>query len=361
MFDPKLWSPDQLQQHSLDSRQFIDFRESTLSNGMRIIEAYNGSGLHFTLLPDRGLDIWTAHYKGVPLTWVAPGSPRPPDYGQTWLEQFPGGLLATCGLRHVGPPETDAETGESRDLHGNYNRLRARDVSVTRSGVESIDLSGVVHEGHLHGDHIELARMVSLNLGEPTIHISDVVTNLNDQPVPFMILYHFNLGYPLMAEGAQLFTPSVTTYARDEVARPGLDRWANYDAAIPGYKEQVYFHHLKGDNNGYTEVALVRGEFGMAVEWKLDTLPYLTQWKNMRQGMYVTGIEPGNCIPEGQNAARNSGRLKMLQPGESVAFNCRLKLLEGADAVEAAKARIASLAASGTPADAQLDEFAVEA
>ena len=104
-----------LEQYSVDLRQFIDFRQSTLPNGMRIVEAHNSSGLSFTLLPDRGLDIWTMHYKGMPLTWISQGSPHLPDYGANWLRLFNGGVLVTCGLRHAGPPETDEQTGEERD------------------------------------------------------------------------------------------------------------------------------------------------------------------------------------------------------------------------------------------------------
>jgi hypothetical protein len=75
--DPTSWTLDELRKHSVDMRQFIDFRESTLPNGMRIIDCYNSSGLTFTLLPDRGLDIWTAHYKGIPLTWISQGLVTP--------------------------------------------------------------------------------------------------------------------------------------------------------------------------------------------------------------------------------------------------------------------------------------------
>jgi hypothetical protein len=358
MLDSTFWATDQLQRHSLDSRQFLDFRESRLPNGMRIIEAYNGSGLHFTLLPDRGLDIWTAHYKGIPLTWVAPGSPFPPDFGAPWLQQWCGGLLTTCGLRHVGQPETDADTGEYRDLHGHYTRLRAHDVKVNRSGVESIDLSGVVNEGAMHGDQLELVRMVSLNLGEPTIHIADVVTNLNDKPVPLMILYHINPGYPLLAGGTRLHAPDATVYPLDEYARLGLNQSAEYAAAAPQYRDQVYFHHVKAGENGETEVALLHEKFGLSIVWNSTTLPYLSQWKNTRQGMYITGIEPGNCIPEGQNAAKQAGRLRMLAPGESETFNCRISLIEGGDGVEAARQRIASLAQNGRPVELKLEDYA---
>lgn len=358
MLDSSLWSREQLEQHSVDSRQFLDFRDSTLPNGMRIIEAYNSSGLHFTILPDRGLDIWTAHYKGVPLTWVAQGSPFPPDFGSSWTQQFNGGLMTTCGLTHSGPPETDAQTGEQRDLHGRYSRLRAQDVGVTRAGVDSIDLYGVVREQRLFGEQLELARNYTLNLGEPTIHIADVVTNRGDTPVPFMLLYHFNVGYPLVAQGARLHTPNAAVYPRDEAAKAGYERWAEYDAGTPGYAEQVYFHHVKANDEGYAEAALVHEGFGLSVQWSSDTLPYLTQWKNTRNGIYVSGIEPANCIPEGQNAARQSGRLMMLEPGESEAFNCRLRVLDGAQAVVAAQRRIERMAQGGTPVDVQLEDYA---
>src|SRR5262245_2437740 len=119
-----------VEKHSLDMRQFIDFRQATLPNGLRTVEVYNGSGLTFTLLPDRGLDIWTAHYKGKPLTWISQGSPFPPDFGQSWLRQFNGGLMTTCGLTHAGPPETDDQTGEIRDLHGKFTRLRAGSLQI---------------------------------------------------------------------------------------------------------------------------------------------------------------------------------------------------------------------------------------
>ena len=45
-----------LDRHSVDRRQWMDFREAVLPDGQRIIDAYNSSGLTFTVLPDRG---WT--------------------------------------------------------------------------------------------------------------------------------------------------------------------------------------------------------------------------------------------------------------------------------------------------------------
>lgn len=347
-----------LDRYALDPRQFLDFRESRLPDGSRIVDAYNASGLTFSLLPDRGLDIWSAHYNGIPLTYISPGSPFPPDEGLSWLRAFNGGLLTTCGLMHVGPPETDDETGEQRDLHGRFTRLRAQDLRIMRDGFDTIHLTAKLNEQRLHGEQYEITRWYTLDIGEPTIRLADVVTNLSDEPLPLMALYHINVGYPLVAAGARLWAATEASYPRDDTARAGLGRWYAYAAAEPRYAEQVFFHHVRHGRDGLSEVMLVNGDFGFSVAWNAQTMPYLTQWKNTRQGMYVNGIEPGNCIPEGQNSARRSSRLEMLPPGESRAFNCQLTVLPDTEAIQTARERISTLEDKGTPARAKLDDFA---
>jgi hypothetical protein len=354
--DPKMCKREELEKHSVDMRQFIDFRQSILPNGMRIIEAYNGSGLTFTILPDRGMDIWTAHYKGIPLTWISQGSPHPPDFGQTWLQQFNGGLLTTCGLTHVGPPEKDDVTGEFRDLHGRYSRLRAN-VEISMGTWHSneqyfLELNGQLSENKLFGEQISIRRLYMLGLGQPEIQISTFVSNRGDTPVPLMLLYHFNLGFPLIREGTEFLTTG-NGYPRDDTARTGLDTWASYEAGSPHYAEQVFFHHGKyaerSDSTKYSLSGILNDDLGLQFRWHTDSMPYLTQWKNTRQGIYVSGIEPGNCIPEGQNAARHRGRLVMLEPQQTMSFVCELLVLDGKQEIETCRQRISLLEQTGKP------------
>ncbi len=64
--------------------------------------------------------------------------------------------------------------------------------------------------------------------------------------------------------------------------------------------------------------------------------------------MYVHGIEPGNCVPEGQNAARAGGRLRWIAPGETI--DCGpivLSLYTEAEAIAGLRARVASLRSQG--------------
>lgn len=373
--DPKTWTREEIEQHSLDMRQFIDFRQSTLPNGMRIIDAYNSSGLTFTLLPDRGLDIWTAHYKGIPLTWISPGSPHPPEFGRGWLEQFNGGLLTTCGLTHVGPAEVDDVTGERRDIHGKYSRLRAENVQISDSHYEPVSLEedeppyeryeliigATVHQSSLFGEQLELRRTIWQSLAQPDIGLSDHITNIGDRPAPLMLLYHLNLGFPLIQEGSQLYVNAEKVYPRDAAAKAGYETWARYDAPTPGYPEQVFFHHIKTNQHGMASLLLLNAaeDFALKLTWDARSLPYFTQWKNTRQGIYVCGLEPGNCIPEGQNAARKNGRLVVLEPGESVETYWALDILDGAEIVSRAKTGFIEFEPESIPLpNCKLDDYA---
>jgi galactose mutarotase-like enzyme len=354
------FSRSAVESHSIDVRQFIDFRQSTLANGLRTIDVYNGSGLTFTLLPDRGLDVWLAAYNGHPLTWISQGAPHPPDFGASWTRQFNGGLLVTCGLRHVGPPEQDERSGEARDLHGDYTRLRANNISIQggwQDGHYVLELTGVVSESLLFGEQLRLTRTVRVTLGEPALEIHDVVENLYDTPAPFMLLHHFNFGYPLVREGVQLHVATQQVRPRDLTARAAFGTWERYSAATVHHLEEVHFHQVFAGADGRALAALASEDFGLQIEWDTTHEPYLTQWKNFRRGIYVCGVEPGNCVPEGQNRARRSGRLVLLEPGEQRMFANKLTVLPDTDAVAAMRNRVAELRTSGRPVTIDISDY----
>ncbi len=340
-----------VESYSIDLRQFIDFRQSVLPNGLRQIEAYNGSGLTFTLLPDRGLDVWTAHYNGLPLTWISQNAPHPPDYGANWIRLFNGGLVVTCGMTYIGHGEVDDVTGKFNEIHGHYTRLHAEDIRVTRGWQGEryiVELTGVIVEAEIFGAQLRLTRTYRMTLGDPTIELFDTVYNAGDEESVCMLMYHCNLGYPLVGEGARLLTAHARVVPTTDDARGGIHRWAEYDAPTPGYPEQVFFHQLKADASGQTEVALVRGDLGLSWAWDTRQMPYLTQWKNTRTKLYVCGVEPSTSLPEGLNRPRKAGRLAMLQSGASLDTVLRLSVLDGADAVKAAAQRIDRLQQTGT-------------
>ncbi|NOZ71793.1 MAG: DUF4432 family protein, partial [Chloroflexi bacterium] len=101
-----------------------------LARGSRILQVWTGSGLTFDVLADRGLDISTCRYKGIPLAWASPvGEVHPAYYepeGLGWLRSFAGGMLVTCGLDQWGPPNHDQ--GQEFGLHGRVSNIPARYV-----------------------------------------------------------------------------------------------------------------------------------------------------------------------------------------------------------------------------------------
>ena len=58
----------------------------------------------------------------------------------------------------------------------------------------------------------------------------------------------------------------------------------------------------------------------------LDTLPILAQWKNMKSGDYVLGLEPSSCYIMGRERERKEGRLMTLEPFGSVKNCVKLSL-----------------------------------
>jgi len=89
-----------------DISQICDARRMTLSegraSGVETVEVYTGSGLRFTVVPSRGMDISHASFRGIPLAWRSSVGETSPflfqPEGYEWLRSFFGGLLTTCGM-----------------------------------------------------------------------------------------------------------------------------------------------------------------------------------------------------------------------------------------------------------------------
>ena len=100
--------------------QLAGARKAELVEGMErgsdLIEVFNASGLCFSVVPGRALDIASAHYKGMSLCFrSSTGDVGPAFYepqGNGWLRGFFGGLTVSCGMTFTGHPEVDPERGE---------------------------------------------------------------------------------------------------------------------------------------------------------------------------------------------------------------------------------------------------------
>jgi len=331
-----------------DVSQIAGVRLCTLGDGVergvRAAEFRTGSGLDFTVLVDRGLDISTASYKGRSLAWrsstgdVTPAFFEEPGLG--WLRSFYGGLVVTCGLTYAGAPNVDQ--GKPLGLHGRVSNLPASNVLA--DGAWDGDsyvmwVQGKVRETTVFGENLELSRKITARLGESKIWIHDTVTNLGYRETEHMILYHINLGFPIIDEGGKLVAPVLDYKPRDADAEIEKEKYGSFPAPTPGFRERVYYLEMAEDSDGNVSAALVnpgfrngRG-FGFYAKYPKRELPKFTEWKMTAEGTYVVGLEPANCWVEGRAKERERGALQFLKPGETREYHLELGVLTSAEEI----------------------------
>ncbi len=311
--------------------------------GVRGFEVTTGTGFAFTVLADRALDITRASFRGRSLVYLSPAGQAHPAYyephGVGWLRTFPAGLLTTCGLSTLGSPSSDA--GEELGLHGRISTLPMEELgywSEWDGDDYRMHITGAVTEGVIFGNALRLTRHLTANLGGNSVRIEDTVENLGGQPAPHMMLYHCNFGFPLLSPASEFIAPSKRIVPRDEEAASGLTAYNLFQPPTPGYAEQVFYHELSADNAGNVRVALVNpeldGGLGIYLAYHQKSLPRFIQWKMMGYGSYVLGLEPANCYVEGREKERASGTLRMLQPGEKLAYQLEIGVLDGREEIE---------------------------
>ena len=339
--------------------QVAGLRRCVLADGrMRGVEAVNvrtGAGLEYTVLPGRGMDIAWTSYRGVPVSYMSSAGVSAADSyepeGMEWLRGFYAGMLTTCGLTNVGGPceETHPVIGRRQfGLHGRLSYLQAGEVGLceewTDAGYE-MRVSGKLRESIVHGENLTLRRELRSIYGSNRIEIRDVIENEGNQPQPMMLLYHMNIGHPILSEHAKLYAASARIEGGSELAQAELSEYDCFHAPIALQEERCYFHKPIAGADGKSGIAVVNEELELGVLFVLkpEQLPCVTEWKMLSEGEYVLGIEPGNTHPIGRTAAREQGALCMLEPDEQREVELGIEILDGREAIDAAKAWIEGL------------------
>lgn len=298
--------------------QLASVRRFTLDDGpehgVRGLAFDTGGGLAFTLLVDRSLDIGTLHWHGIPCAWQSPAGFRQPglhdaaaEGGRGFLRSF-SGFLVTCGLEHIRQPK------DGRPLHGRLPFTPARLTAYGEcweSQEPHLFAEADIIQATSDGENWRLRRRIEAPIGSSTIRLVDTVTNRSREPRPQPILYHMNLGFPLLRPGAALFLgderligpfgqPDAT--AGPEVLCRRLPDGARLKLRAPGDPPMC-----------------------LALEADTSTLPFIQTWHDPRPGMYVLGIEPCNAdrAPDG-TTIDNEGL--MLPPQASRRYTLVIKL-----------------------------------
>lgn len=310
------------------------------AKGTSTLRVKTAAGLEFWVVPDRGMDIYEANYRGMSLCWHSPQGVVHPAYyssrGLEWLKTFSGGLLTTCGLTMAGAPSKD--DGEELGLHGPISTTPAEQVRWSERWVEDdclFTIAGNMRESSVHGPNLLLERRITTSLKSATFEIEDLVSNEGVRTTPLMLLYHFNFGYPLLTHSSHIYAPSKEVHPVDELSEESVAQWADFEPAVRNQRERVYFHDMAANSQGWVNVILVpqreQPQFGLRLSYDASTLPQFVQWKMTGENHFVLGLEPSNCRTLGRKDERERGTLEMLEPGEKKRYRLKIEVLDGAD------------------------------
>jgi len=303
------------------------------ARGVRALDVRSLGGLHVTVLLDRGMDLGQVWYRGIPLAWISPVGPARTSAAadEDWLGAFHGGLLVTAGTQNVG---RSAEAGGVRHgLHGRLSMLPARDLiwHVDPSRREIV-VEGTIREARVLGYYIELRRRLRFGIDSPTLAIEDVFANEGSAPAPVMVLYHFNLGWPLVSETSRLYgwPAEVTPREGDAAAAEALPTHDRFLPPTAGWRSQMFEHH--GSEVSERTVGVANPEYppgqGVAAEitYRPAQLPRLWRWRMFDHKTYLVSIEPTNTSLEGRGAAQE---LPLLDAGRQLTFELSFRVRVG--------------------------------
>lgn len=296
-------------------------------DGMRLLQVSNGLGIMMTVSLDRCADISTLSLKGVNYGYFAESGYVAPAYYNgsvtSFLEGFSAGFLTTCGLSNVGVESV--VDGVELPLHGTISNTPAEHYYWVETD-EAITIHARVNQAKIFSDKLILHRQIVCSKSENLITIEDTIENTGLDKTPCMILYHMNVGYPLLSEQSVLNIPSSAVKARTENAAEAIDTWSQVIEPTKGFVEQCYYHSFEKD--GGASIYNPEIKKGLKISYDAKALDYFVQWKMMGVKEYVLGLEPDNCHPDGRDQMAKEDRLKYIDGLNHITYKIKLELTE---------------------------------
>ena len=325
------------------------------SEGVDLIEVDSGA-IRFTIIPTRGMGIWNAQLGEYCLGWNSPV--RLPMHPKFVNIAEPGGLgflaganefLFRCGLENAGAPDVDSTGQTVYPLHGRIANLPAwfAEVDVdTDSG--QIVVRGCVDEVRFLQQKLRLHVEYRVPFQGVGIEWTDRVENLGATSARMQMLYHINVGEPLLQPGWRLVAPVERICPRDENAAAfGVDMSTVYPAPDAESWEQCYYQQWYVSGSGGTQALLQNPTGDVAVQLRFNgrDLPCLTQWRNTQAlaDGYVTGLEPATNFPNPRSFEVRHDRIVTLPPAESWETTLGVSVLTSTAEVEDATREIANI------------------
>lgn len=291
-----------LQVASLRRYEMMEGKE----RGLRVLDCDNGK-LRFLLNESKALDIMQLYHEGQNISFISKNGFTSRE--TPFASRFEGGMLYTCGLDSVGGREGFA-------LHGSHHNAPAK-VARAECSEKGILVEAEISETELFGKNLVFRRRVFSAVGSDTLEISDTLENRGARAENYCLLYHVNVGYPMLDAGARLSDDAAEAVPRTPWAAQHTGSRREMKAPVPDAEEMCYFLKLKTPRVSLENAALGRV---FALEWSGDTLPHFVEWKSMAAGDYALGLEPCTTELDGKF------RYRVLRAGEQIRFSLKMSV-----------------------------------
>lgn len=264
---------------SVRKLKFYDGREGD----ERIIVVDNGC-LSFTLLQDHGLDIHDFRYKGLNIAYLSKNGLF--GYNTEFHNRFNGGMLYTCGLDTLG--------GRQLPIHGKYHNLPAEIDSII-CNEKFVEINATIKDVSLGGQSFVVNRKIYCEYGSSKITIENRVTNTGFVDDQYCLMFHMNIGYPMLDEGVKVVADIIETKPRTEHASKSIDKCLIIESPLAEFDEEVYFHKVK---EGKIQVVNEKLKKVVSFNYDVKQFPNFIEWKFRKSGDYALGIEPSTTTLE---------------------------------------------------------------
>jgi hypothetical protein len=268
--------------------------------GLDVIDCNNGK-LRFLINVSKACDIMQLYHEGQNLSFVSKNGFTKREI--PFLNRFEGGMLYTCGLDSVGGRE-------GFELHGTFHNTPAEIVRAECTEREIV-VEAVIRSTALFGKNLVMRRRIVSAVGSDALSVEDTLTNEGYRDEDYCLLYHVNVGYPMLDAGCRIVADVSDSIPRTPWSAQNADTRYEIKDDVPNEEECCYFLKL-----ARPEIALVNEKIGkqFVLSYSQDTLPCFVEWKSMASGDYALGLEPCTTELDDRFAYRT------LTPSETVRF-----------------------------------------
>lgn len=292
--------------------QVASIRRYTLTDGvgkgLDIVDCDNGK-IRFLLNVSKACDIMQLYHEGQNMSFVSKNGFTKRE--THFLNRFEGGMLYTCGLDSVGGRD-------GYELHGTFHNIPAEIVRA-ECDETGVVVEAIIRDTALFGKHLVMKRKISSNIGGDSVTLEDTLINEGYKDEEYCLLYHINVGYPMLDDGAKIVADVESYTPRTAWAKQNEATMYVMSGAVPNQEETCYFLKLNTP-----QISLVNEKIGktFTVAYSGDALSCFVEWKSMACGDYALGLEP--CTTElDANFTYN-----IIKPQEQISFFVKIAVLQ---------------------------------